>query len=113
MKASLCYYNLLGNKIYLVLYMKNKRVEEIKQALRQPSTFPGMYPKSFIAHDGPICHDCIRSNFRAVVCDARMNVGPWNVKVDVLWEGEFYCVDCSKEIETAYGSVDKLEASVD
>lgn len=86
-------------------YTKNKRCENVKEALRQPNTWPGMYPKSFIAHDGPICPKCVRSNFRAVANDCRTG-GPWNVTVDVLWEGTFNCVECDADIETAYGPVD-------
>jgi len=86
--------------------MKNKRVEEIKEALRQPYTWPGAYPKTFLSYDGCLCADCVRGNFRAVVNDTKMNVGPWNLRVDVLWEGEAWCADCGEEIETAYGTQD-------
>jgi len=83
--------------------MKNKRVENIKEALRQPYTWPGAYPKAFLVHDGVLCSECVRRDFKVIVNDTRMNVGPWNVRVDVLWEGVFDCVECSKPIETAYG----------
>jgi hypothetical protein len=86
---------------------KNKRVEQVKEALRQPYTFPGCYPKAFVVHDGLLCPKCVRQNIRAVFNDTRMNVGPWNITVDVIWEGEAYCVDCSTEIETAYGPLKK------
>lgn len=84
--------------------MKNERVERIKQALRQPQIVPSVERKSFIAHDGPLCHKCIKDNFRAVVNDARMNVGPWNVKVVTLQEGEYWCVDCNKKIEISFAA---------
>jgi hypothetical protein len=84
--------------------MKDKRVEAIKEALRQPYTWPGAYPKTFVAHDGCLCAGCVRGNFRAVINDTRMNAGPWNLRVDVLWEGEAWCVDCGEEIESAYGT---------
>jgi hypothetical protein len=83
--------------------MKNKRTEAVKEALRQPYTFPGAYPKTFVSYDGCLCQYCIRENFRAVVRDTTDNVGPWNVTVDVLWEGDVFCADCGRQLETAYG----------
>ena len=97
--------DLYFKKVPIINTMKNKRIEAVKDALRQPNTWPGMYPKSFLSYDGVICHKCIRDNFRAVVNDCRTG-GPWNVKVDVLWEGEFHCVDCGCEVESAYGPVE-------
>lgn len=87
----------------LINMTKNKRVEAVKQALRQPYTWPGSYPLSFATYDGLLCPKCVRQNIRAVFADTRMNVGPWNLTVDVVWEGEAWCADCSAEIETAYG----------
>ena len=92
--------------------MKNKRIEAIKDAVRQPYTFPGMYPKTFISYDGCLCHKCVTSNIRAVFNDTKMNVGPWNLRVDVLWEGAFYCADCGEELETAYGDVEDTDHSL-
>jgi len=86
---------------------KNIRVEAVKEALRNPYTFPGAYPLTFVAYDGRLCGKCVRSNFRAVVNDTRDNKGPWNLHVDVLWEGVAYCNDCGTEIESAYGSVEE------
>ena len=86
--------------------MRNKRVEAVKEALRQPYTWPGSYPKTFVSYDGCLCAKCVRGNFRAVVADTRMNVGPWNLKVDILWEGQSFCADCGIELETAYGTQD-------
>jgi hypothetical protein len=91
---------------------KHKRLESIKQALRQPWTFPGGYPLSFHSYDGPLCHQCVKGNFRAVVNDTRMNCGGWNVTVDVIWEGEAWCADCGDEIETAYGPLKEEGLSV-
>jgi hypothetical protein len=83
--------------------MKNKRTEAVKEALRQPYTWPGAYPKTFVVEDGCLCQYCIRENFRDVVRDTKSNRGPYNVIVDVLWEGEVFCADCSRQLETAYG----------
>ena len=87
----------------------NKRIQEIKDALRKPYTMPGLYPKVFVAHDGCICHDCIRDNLRVVFNDVKINAGPWNVVVDVLWEGDHYCVVCSLPLESAYGYPNAIE----
>lgn len=84
--------------------MRNERVQAIKEALRQPYTWPGAYPKAFVSYDGCLCLKCVRSNFRAVLVDTKMKTGPWNLEVDVLWEGKVFCTDCGNELETAYGS---------
>lgn len=86
---------------------KNKRVEDIKEALRKPYAWPGGYPKTFVSYDGCLCAGCVRGNFRAVVNDTKMKAGPWNLTVDILWEGEAFCADCGEEIEPAYGKYDK------
>lgn len=83
--------------------MKNQRTEAVKAALRNPYTWPGAYPKTFVSYDGCLCHKCVRSSFRAVVNDTRDNRGAWNLRVDVLWERKAWCADCGSEIETAYG----------
>lgn len=85
--------------------MKNKRLESVKETLRHPYTWPGHYPKTFFTHDGCLCHPCARVNFRVVCADTKLNAGPWNLTVDVLWEGEEQCVECGTEIESAYGPV--------
>jgi hypothetical protein len=83
---------------------KSERVQEVKEALRSPYTWPGGYPKAFVVHDGCLCSKCVFSNFRAVISDTSMNVGPWNIQVDVLWEGEVFCVECGEQLEVAYES---------
>jgi hypothetical protein len=85
------------------------RLNMIKQALRDVYAWPGGYPLHFFAHDGGLCHKCVRENFRAVVNDTKMNVGPWNLGVEILWEGEHYCADCGDELETAYGNDNTFE----
>lgn len=87
--------------------MKNVKIQAVKEAIRQPFTFPGCYPKTFLSYDGCLCHKCVKDNFRAVVNDTRDNRGAWNLTVDVLWEGVAYCADCGTEIESAYGSVEE------
>lgn len=80
-----------------------KRINEVKGAIRNPYTWPGAYPLTFVAHDGCICRKCVTENFRAVLSDIKTNAGGWNVTVDVLWEGEHYCANCGVQLETAYG----------
>jgi len=83
--------------------MRNSRVEAVKQAIRQPFTFPGCYPKTFVSLDGLLCHKCVKDNFRAVINDTQANRGAWNLVEGVLWEGVGHCVDCGTDIESAYG----------
>ena len=86
------------------------QLQRVKEALRHPYTWPGGYPIQMWAYDGCICHDCVRSNFRAIVTDTKSGVGGWTiVGVDVLWEGTECCVECGKDIETAYGAEAQVE----
>ena len=88
-----------------------KRLEQVKQALRQPYTWPGGYPIQFVTYDGCMCHKCVRADFRAVVTDTKMGVGGWNVTPEPFFEGLFFCVECGEQLETAYGpSLDEIEA---
>lgn len=83
-------------------------LQKVKDALRNPYTFPGCYPIQMWTYDGCICHKCVRSNFRAIVMDTKSGFGGWDIRaVDVLWEGTEYCVECGKQIESAYGGVEE------
>jgi hypothetical protein len=83
-----------------------KRRQAVKEAIRQPYTWPGSYPKTFVSYDGCICRSCVTNNLRAIFRDTTDNVGGWNVRVDVLWEGPAYCANCGTELESAYGNPD-------
>ena len=85
--------------------MKNIHVELVKQAVREPFTHPGMYPKHFVTQAGLLCSECVQANFRHVVRDTRECRGAWNIQITVLWEGEFECIECGTGIESAYGCV--------
>lgn len=85
--------------------MKCMHVEHVKQALRQPHTFPGFYPKHFVTQAGLICPCCVMNNLRDVYRDTREARGAWNTQVTTIWEGELECIECGAEIESAYGSV--------
>lgn len=88
-----------------------QRRNAIKEALRNPYTWPGGYEKRFSAYDGFLCADCVRKNLRAVFEDTTMNAGGWNLSVEVYWEGPVHFCDCGAEIESAYG--DPSEEDVD
>lgn len=89
-----------------------QRRNAIKEALRQPYTFPGGYTKRFSAYDAYICADCVRKNLRAVFQDTTDNVGGWNLSVDIFWEGPMhFCGQCETEIHSEYG--DPEEEAVD
>ena len=84
-----------------------KRREEIKNALRHPYTWPGAYSKAFFVYDGLLCAACVKSNLKVAFRDTSDNCGPWNVKIDVFWEGaDEYCVHCGIPIESEYGAKD-------
>jgi hypothetical protein len=91
------------------------RRNRIKDALRNPYTWPGGYEKRFSAYDAFICADCVKKNLMAVFRDTTQNAGGWNLTVDVYWEGPtHYCGECEAEIESAYGDpFEKDEESVD
>lgn len=73
-------------------------IQKVKQAIRQPLTFPGLYPLSIILSDGhPLCPDCAKGNFRQVARDTFNHSGDWNaVAVDIMWEGGNECCHCGK-----------------
>lgn len=90
------------------------RRNQIKEALRNPYTWPGGYEKRFSAYDAFICADCVKKNLRAVFQDTTDNVGGWNLSVEVYWEGPMHFCDCGAEIKSEYGDpFEKDEESVD
>jgi hypothetical protein len=76
-------------------------MRSVKDAIRMPFTFPGMYQKSIILSDGEvICPDCAKDNFRQIAHDTvkKWKTG-WNsVGAECLWEGENNCVECNKSL---------------
>ena len=89
---------------------------DVKQAIRQPSTFPGCYPLSIIMSDGEkICPTCAEKNFKQIAHDT---VKGWKgtgwdaLAVTVLWEGDHDCANCGCQLE-AYPSDERLAVAKD
>ena len=81
----------------------------IKSAIREPSAWPGGYPRYAVLSDGEmLCRDCACENYRAILYSTRHDLGDdWQcVGVDVLWEGTESCAHCGKDLESAYGDPD-------
>ncbi len=70
--------------------------------------WPGGYPLFYLCSDsGTLCPECVTKNRSQVFRSTheRSHDG-WAVEaIDVNWESEMYCDNCSKEIESAYGPV--------
>jgi len=73
---------------------KNARLEAVKQALRKPYKTKSGHPLGLKAHDGYMCHKCVRGNFRAIVADILTGAGAWNVYPQEIWYGDPCCVFC-------------------
>jgi hypothetical protein len=76
-------------------------MRSVKDAIRQPFAWPGMYQKSIILSDGDIiCPDCAKLNYRQIAHDTikRLRTGCDAIGAECLWEGENNCVQCSKNL---------------
>ena len=86
----------------------NAKVQELKNTIRNPYTFPGAYQVTAIMDDGEVvCHDCLKENYREILQSTKNNDRDgWTfVGADVLWEGpSLYCAHCNSEIKTEYGN---------
>ena len=82
-------------------------VNALKNTIRHPFAWPGGYPVYVVLSDGEtLCRECTRKEYKRLLADTRDNdsTSGWNVvDAEILWEGEYYCAHCSKQIETAYG----------
>lgn len=81
--------------------------QKLKQALRDgPYTWPGGYPKYFVASDGEaLSFAAVLAEFKQVLYSIRhkLNDGWRVVGVDVNWEDpELYCAHTGERIESAY-----------
>lgn len=89
--------------------MKINNTKELKQALRNgPYAWPGGYNTYFIAADcEPLCHDCVKDNYRLVLGEMRYPTwhDQWRpVAVDINYEDtDLHCAHCEKPIEASYG----------
>jgi hypothetical protein len=76
---------------------KNLNLETVKQALRHPYKSYSGRPLGFKAHDGFLCHACVKENFRGIVNDIKSRAGCWNVYPKELWY-DWRCVVCDKSV---------------
>ena len=89
--------------------MKINNTNDLKNALRNgPYAWPGGYPTYFIAADcEPLCHDCVKDNYRLVLGEMRHPTlhDQWRpVAIDINYEDQhLHCAHCNVEIEPAYG----------
>lgn len=88
--------------------MKINNTRELKQALRNgPYAWPGGYNTYYVAADGePLCHDCVKNNFKRVIYETyRPRQGDMFrvVGQEINYEDDnLYCAHCEKPIEPAY-----------
>ena len=89
--------------------MKISNTTELKAALRNgPYAWPGGYNTYFYTADRePLCHTCVRDNFKLVIGEMRRPSwrDEWRVlAIDINYEDEhMHCANCNEHIESAYG----------
>ena len=85
----------------------NSGIEQLKNFIRQPYAWPGMYPMFAVMGDGePLCKDCASKEYRRIVRDTMegFNESFQVIGTEVNWEdSECYCCHCNNRIESAYG----------
>lgn len=79
------------------------RLEEVKQAIREPYAWPGGYEKVFLATDGEaLCMTCAHENFKEIVYAHKYDDfhGGWLMSaVFINWEDtDLYCSHCNERI---------------
>jgi hypothetical protein len=74
--------------------------------VREPFTFPGLYPKYAITNDGqPLCSDCCKSE-RKLIATTTGTDGWCVLAIAINWEdGALHCDHCGSHIESAYDVV--------
>ena len=88
---------------------KINNTKELKDALRAgPYAWPGGYNTYFIAADcEPLCHECVRNNFKQVVYETYHPRAFDMFRVvgqEINYEDQhLHCAHCEKQIEAAYG----------
>lgn len=85
---------------------QGEHIKRVKEFVRQPYTWPGIYPQYAICADGgALCHTCTKKELGLIVTSIAQDIQDgWNVgAIDVNWENtELYCDHCSQQIESAY-----------
>ncbi len=74
--------------------------------VREPLSFPGLYPRYAITNDGqPLCSDCCKAE-RKLTATTTGTDGWCVVAVTINWEdATLRCAHCSSRISSAYGEV--------
>lgn len=93
--------------------MKNRVLEQVKNAIHNPFAWPGGYPVYTVLSDGEmLCPDCARKEYR-LIARATLNKdrSDWQAAgADILYEGSAdYCAHCNKQLESAYGETEESE----
>jgi len=86
--------------------MKNKAIEQVKNAIREPYVWPGGYATYTMLADGALlCPQCARENFRLIVSATKGGLcNGWAATgAVILWEGAEGCAHCGESLQSAYG----------
>ncbi len=81
--------------------------KQVKGFIRQPHCEG--YPLILLMQDGcSLCHSCAKENFKIILEDSRegWKTGWTAAGVEIFWEGEEFCANCNRTIESAYGPVE-------
>lgn len=83
------------------------KTTQFKLFVRQPFTWPGMYPLFSIMDDGGcVCHKCAKENAKQIISSTRSeSKDGWQCAgVDINWEDtSMTCDHCGDTIKSAYG----------
>lgn len=87
--------------------MKNKAIEAVKRAIREPFAWPGGYPVYVVLSDGSLlCRECARAEFHQIVRETKTanRDGGWRaIGAEILYEGAEHCGHCGEPLQSAYG----------
>lgn len=84
----------------------NTILQEVKDAIRHPYTWPGGYPVYVVMFDGALlCNECAKKEYKQIAHSTKHQIRDgWDAMgATILWEGTEYCAHCSKQLESAYG----------
>lgn len=83
-------------------------VEEVRDFIDNPYTFPGGYRKLLVMYDGEfLCHACTKENDKLIYWSTlNHDRSGWDAAgVEVYWEGPAeLCAHCGEELAAEYGN---------